>query len=137
MDKNLLDEKHRPLPICNIVDKETGTNFYVSDMDDYKTSVKKFKNLKYMFFTASIVLCLFLCIFTLNIGTSGWTVGNLVTFILITALMYCAYYLGREWFENQSFLNKLQNDGVPCLTKNENSAEHVIHCSRNKNFFIS
>jgi hypothetical protein len=129
----LLDEKHRPVPICNMQDDKTDSNFYVSDMDDYNQVSKKYKNYTFMFLAASIVLCLFLCIFTLNFGVSGWSVGNFVTFLVIIGLFYGAYAVGKEWMENQNLLNRIQNDGVPCYTTVENSNENIVHCSKNKN----
>ena len=125
---NILDENDKIIPKCN-----TG-NLYISDQDEFnnfKTKVDVYSKL-------SIGMCLltmiFVWIFTLNFANYAWSLGNLVTFILIIICGGTVILAFKEWNISQTTYNKLVLEGSPCMKINEKDKELTnIYCGYNKN----
>ena len=127
---NLLDENQRPVPICNILDADTGARFYVGDKPSYEKNIDTRNKSKSITMVTAGVLALFLCIFSLNFGSSGWTAGNMLTFGIVMGTLLVVAFYGSKWNESHAIVSRSQSDGVPCSSKPVEGAGQVIHCGR-------
>ena len=125
----LLDANERSLPVCNIHDADANIHFYVPDEESFKKHKKSGEDLKVLFIVFLLILVLFLSIFTLNFGVSGWTAGNVLTFVIVVITLLACIKFGKEWTETQTIVNKMMNDGAPCYTKLSEKA-NVVHCPK-------
>lgn len=127
MSISLLDQNKRPLQDCNAAD-ESGTHYFVQDVasfNNFQTSLEHSKNITMML---GIALVVFLCIFSLNFTSSGWTAGNLLTFGIVVASLYFLTQYGRQWNHNHTMVNQMLQQGVPCVKTEQESK--IVYCSR-------
>lgn len=124
----LLDENQRALPECNIHDKHTDAQFFVANEESFNKNKKESYDLQNIVIITGALLIMFLCIFTLNFGVSGWTAGNILTFIIVVIALVAIFHYGKQWNEVQMLVSKMQTDGTPCYTKTDDS--HIVHCKK-------
>lgn len=124
---NLFDENSRAVSICNMTDNN-GRHYFIQDKSSYKKNLKARDASRNIALISAALLFVFLCIFTLNFGSSGWTVGNLLTFGIVVGTFLMTLQFGKQWNENNMLISTINNYGIPCVTA-ENGRQ-MVHCSR-------
>ena len=124
---NLFDENSRAVSMCNMTDGN-GRHYYIQDKNSYKKNLKARDASRNIALISAVLLLVFLCIFTLNFGSSGWTVGNLLTFGIVVGTFLMTLQFGKQWNENNMLITTINNYGIPCVTAE--NGKQLIHCSR-------
>ena len=66
----IFDENNRPIPICNINDSVNNSHMFIGEPDHFQKSLKDMLSFKYLAIVSSVLLFIFVSIFTLNFGSS-------------------------------------------------------------------
>lgn len=122
---SLIDANRRIIPECNINNEDD--NIFARDVEAYNRSKKSITFSRHASLISLAILTIVLSIFTLNFGSSGWTVGNLLTFMILVAAMMGAAFFGRAWNKHYTMLTTLRQEGVPCKLP-EKGGNQVIYC---------
>ena len=130
---SLLDKNEKPVPVCNVHNPDSDDRFFVVDPARYQTQIQTRNTSRNFALGAIATVTLFLCIFSLNFGSSGWTAGNMLTFGFVVAALLIAAFYGSKWNESHALVTRTQVDGTPCTTKGSNS--DIIHCGKNPILF--
>lgn len=128
MSNQLLDENGSPIPICNVIDEAQNVQLYVPDTNSYlqlKKTTDGSKN--YTIIVSAIMLVLF-CIFSLNLSAAGWTLGNILTFLIIIICIYFVTLFGKKWMVSTATISQIVKQGNPCSRTNDNKS--TIYCNR-------
>ena len=125
----LVSSDHKLVPPCNVVDIKNNIHLYVAD----ETSFKKTTELADISEKALVItigaVTLFCCIFSLNFGSSGWTLGNLVTFLLVVFCGYTTVVTARTWSDSNLEIRRIHESGVPCTYIPDESNDKIVYCS--------
>lgn len=124
----LYNSHDKPINECNINDEKNDTHFYVNDKKIYEEYQKDSEDAKIVSFATGTCLLLFLCIFTLNLQSSGWTLGNLMIFILLLIFLILSGVVLDKWLSSFVLLQKMKSDGVPCYI--EKNSDRKVYCSQ-------
>jgi len=108
----IFDEKDKEIPTCNI---STGDiNLHVEDTSFFKESKKESDTYFNISVVLSTITCLFLCIFTLNFSTNAWSLGNIVTFLVMSSASISTVYCLKKWNISSNNVNQMIINGTPC-----------------------
>jgi hypothetical protein len=123
---NFVDSQRQPIPYCNIVDNENSVHTYAPDKSKYKQFRKDLDASKTFALIFSFFFILMLCIFTLNLGAAGWSMGNLLTFVVAIVGLYFLTCYTKIWLESNASMNQLIQQGNPCIVKQ--NGDSIVHC---------
>jgi hypothetical protein len=132
----LVDSNNRSIPACNLTGDQ---NLYVEDTEMYKNTVSKMEKSRLASCILSAITLLFLCIFTLNFGSSNWNASNLLTCGIIILTGTGTAYAFKIWNKESSLMQQMIIDGSPCVVETENSNTMLFNSadSTSKSFFDS
>jgi hypothetical protein len=122
---SVIDEKRNVIPNCNV--NEENDHIYVQDVNSYNRSKRQIAFGKHALLITLFILVIVLSIFTLNFGSSGWTLGNMLTFLIAMAALLATGFFARAWNKHYTLLETMKQEGTPCkVPQNDNT--QMIHC---------
>lgn len=123
---NLYDTKLNSIPVCNAI-LEDNRKLHVPDAKVFTEKLETVKNAKMFGAVAIFVLILLLCIFSLNFNSSGWSGGNILTFVVIITIILTVFNFGKGWYNTFLDLKDMETLGSPCMITEE--GKNILHCS--------
>ena len=130
--QRLVDGNGKSIPECNI--NTDDVHLYVENQESFKYHKKNSD----LYFNCSVffgTLCsLFLWIFTLNFSSSAWSMGNIVTFLVMLLAGFGLVVCLKKWNMSNNLINQMVVDGSPCQMDNKEN-KHVYCGIQGKNKF--
>ena len=125
----LVDSNNKEIPICNVHYKDLY--LYVQHVQDQKLFKTKTKETDFnynLMIYVGLASSLFFVIFTLNFPVSGWSFGNIITFILFTTTAFFTMNLFKKWIISYNFINQMITDGYPCQIPKQDNNTTTVYC---------
>ena len=122
-----VNEKGEPIQQCNVFDNGSDAHLHVYDVDAYRKTSTTVQQARQAGMVSGAVFAVFMVIFSLNYGSAGWTMGNIITFVIAIASLLVVAASVKKWNEHNAFLTQMRQQGVPCIVSD--GATSMVHCN--------